>query len=293
VRRIWAVACATALELLGDPLCLLVTLSALALSALAPAVHYHQFGEPSRMARDAGLSAVLLGGCLYAAFGAHKTFRREVESGTMQTALAHSVSRTCFFLSKFAGCALAYVVFVLVVGAVSLTVVNGAEIGGRLAAARGDIARLWGPSLALALVVPVGASVVAAALNRFLLFRFSLTASIWALLIAVGGVAYRFDAPLAGRLLPVFVLFALPPLVLLAASSAFAVRFRSNVSASLTVAAAILLVPALGNYCLSDVLVRNGAVGVSYFLFAVAAIVPAVAAFLLLGVNFINGKDAS
>jgi len=293
VRRTRAIAIATALEILGDPLCLLITLSALALAALAPAVHYHQFGEPSRMARDAGFSAMLLGGFFHASFGALKSYRREVESGTMQTALSHSVSRTRFFLSKFAGCVCAYGVFALTVGAASLVVVNGAEIGGRVAAVKCDIARLWGPSLALALSPVVGSVSAAAALNRFARFRFTLTASIIGLFLSLLGTAYRPDFALACRLLPAMLLFAMPPFVLLAASAAFAIRFRSNLAASLTAAVAVLLVPALGNYCLSDALAGGGSVPISYFLMAMAAVLPAVAAFLALGVGFINGKDAA
>jgi len=293
VRKFRVLAYATALELLGEPLCLLITLSALALSALAPAVHYHQFGEPSRMARDAGFSALLLGGMLYTAFGALKTCRREVESGTMETVLAHSVSRTRFFLAKCAGGMLAYLVFAVTVAATSLTAVNGSEIGARLAAARHDLARLWGPSLAFALAVPVLSLVLAATLNRFWRFRFTLTANLLALVFALVGVVYRFDAALAARILPASVLFALPPLVILAASSAFAIRFRMNVAASLTALAAAAFLPALGNYCLSDALAKGGSVSPSYLASACVAILPVIAAFLALGVKFINGKDAA
>lgn len=293
MRRFRAIAFATALEVLSEPLCLLITLSALVLAALAPAIHYHQFGEPSRMARDAGFSALLLGGFFYAAFGAFKTFRREVESGTMETALSHSISRTQFFLAKCAGCLTAYFVFVITLGAASLTVVNGAEIGGSVAAMKGDVAKLWGPSLSLALASAVVPICVAAALSRFRRFRFTVTANLLAPAVALAGIIYRFDAALSARILPVAILFALPPTVLLAASAAFAVRFKSNVAASLTAVAAAVLVSMLGNYCLADALAKGGAVPVSYFWFALAAVAPAVAAFLALGVNFINGKDAA
>jgi len=293
LRRARAIAFATALELLSEPLCLLITLSALALSALAPAIHYHQFGEPSRMARDAGFSAVLLGGLFYVAFGAVRTYRREVESGTMETALAHSITRTGFFLSKFAGCVLAYLVFAITVVAVSLTVVNGAEIGGRIAALKCDVARLWGPSLAFALSAVIVPICLAAALNRFLRFRFLLTASLLSLVTALVGVGYRPDVALVARMLPAAVLFALPPVALLAAAAAFAVRYRTNVAASLTALAALVLVPALGNYCLSDALARGGVVPTGYFWLAALAIIPVVAGFLALGVNLINGKDAA
>ena len=55
MRRWFAIAKATALEIFSEPLSLLLLLSALALVILAPALHYPQFGEPTRLARDAGL----------------------------------------------------------------------------------------------------------------------------------------------------------------------------------------------------------------------------------------------
>lgn len=291
MRRGRAIVFATALELLCEPLYLLVLLAALVLSAVAPAMHYHQFGEASRMARDAGLSAILIGGAVVALVGPIRTFRRELETGTAQVALAHSVSRTSFFLCKTLGCALAYLIFVATVTFVSVTVVNGAEIGGRLASVRGDIARLWGPSFACAMAAIVLPLVAGAALNRFARFRFTLTANLIALAIAFAGMFYRFDGALALRLLPAFTLVAVPALALLAASAAFAVRFSGNAAASLSALVATALLPTLGAYCLSDALANGGAVPPLYVLAAFAAVVPAVAALLLAGIHFINGRD--
>lgn len=291
MRRGRAIVFATALELLCEPLYLLVLLAALVLSAVAPAMHYHQFGEASRMARDAGLSAILIGGAVVALVGPIRTFRRELETGTAQVALAHSVSRTSFFLCKTLGCALAYLIFVATVTFVSVTVVNGAEIGGRLASVRGDIARLWGPSFACAMAAIVLPLVAGAALNRFARFRFTLTANLIALAIAFAGMFYRFDGALVLRLLPAFTLVAVPALALLAASAAFAVRFSGNAAASLSALVATALLPTLGAYCLSDALANGGAVPPLYVLAAFAAVVPAVAALLLAGIHFINGRD--
>lgn len=291
MRRGRAIVFATALELLCEPLYLLVLLAALVLSAVAPAMHYHQFGEASRMARDAGLSAILIGGAVVALVGPIRTFRRELETGTAQVALAHSVSRTSFFLCKTLGCALAYLIFVATVTFVSVTVVNGAEIGGRLASVRGDIARLWGPSFACAMAAIVLPLVAGAALNRFARFRFTLTANLIALAIAFAGMFYRFDGALVLRLLAAFTLVAVPALALLAASAAFAVRFSGNAAASLSALVAAALLPTLGAYCLSDALANGGAVPPLYVLAAFAAVVPAVAALLLAGIHFINGRD--
>ncbi len=274
MRRGRAIVYATALEILGEPLALLVLLASLALTTLAPAFHYHQFGEPSRMARDAGISALLLGGSVIAYVGTLRTFRCELESGTAQSALAHSVSRTAFFLWKACGCLVAYVVFAATVSLVSLTVVRGAEIGGALAATTGDIARLWGPSLAVALGACILPVVAAALLNRFKRFRFALTSNVLALVVAALGVAYRFDGALASRLLP-----------------AFALRFSANTASTLTAIATAFVLPALGNYCLSDALADGGSVPWAYLAVAFMAVVPAVALFLLIGIHFINERD--
>jgi hypothetical protein len=291
MRRGRAIVSATVLEILGEPFVLLVLVASLALATLAPAMHCHQFGEPSRMARDAGMSSLLLGGALVAYAGTMRTFRRELESGTAQSALAHSVSRKAFFLWKALGCAAAYLAFALAVSLVSLTVVRGAEIGGEVAAARGDVARLWGPSFAIAVaacVLPMAASAV---LNRFFRFRFTLSANVLSLAVAACGTVYSFDAGLAARLLPAFALAATPSLVLVAASAAFSLRFASNAASALAAAVVAALLPALGNYCLSDALADGGRVPWAYFAAAMLAVAPAVAAPLLVGVHVIEARD--
>ena len=291
MRRVCAIVSATALEALSEPFVLLVLLASLVLAVLAPAMHYHQFGEASRMARDAGMSAVLVGGLVVAFSCAVRTVRREIETGTAEAALSHSVSRTEFFLAKFLGCAAAYAWFVLTVSLVSLTVVRGAEIGGEIAAANGDIARIWGPSFALAVAAMVLPVLLAAALNRFARFRYVISANMLTLGFAAAGVPYRFDAELALRLLPAFALSAAPALALMAASAAFAVRFKANAASSLAALVAAAMLPALGNYCLSDALAEGGRVPWTYFALASAALAPAVVAALVLGVHFINGRD--
>lgn len=291
MRRGRAIVFATAFELLCEPVFLLVLLAALALSVLAPAMHYHQFGEASRMARDAGVSAILVGGFAVALLGPVKTFRRELETGTAQVALSHSVSRTSFFACKTIGCALAYLIFAVAVSLTTLTVVNGAEIGGAIAAARGGMARLWGPSFACAMSAIVLPLVLGALLNRFCRVRFAMSANLLALMFAFAGSIYRLDGHLAARLMPALVLSSIPACAVLAASAAFAVRFRGNVAVALAAAVAVLLLPVLGNYCLSDALAYGGDLPLGYVLAAFVAFAPAVAIFVLAGVYFINVQD--
>lgn len=284
---------ATALEILSEPLSLLVLLAALVLTVLAPAFHYHQFGEATRMARDAGLSSVFTGGLVIAVFGTIRAFRREVESGTMAMALAHPVSRTEFFLAKTLGAGVAYVVFASVVFLTTLVIVDGAAIGGAIAAKSGDIARLYGPNLAEGVGVIVLPFVVGAALNRFGNMRFVLSAFVIALLLSVVFAALSVVRGAAGllRLLPVATLIVLFTSVPLVAVAAFAVRFKANAAASSAGLVLILLIPAVGNYYLADALSKGGFVPWTYVGCAALAVLPAILLFLFLGIHFINGRD--
>ena len=284
---------ATALEILSEPLSLLVLLAALVLTVLAPAFHYHQFGEATRMARDAGLSSVFTGGLVIAVFGTIRAFRREVESGTMAMALAHPVSRTGFFLAKTLGAGVAYLVFTSIIFLTALVIVDGAAIGGAIAAKSGDIARLYGPNLAEGVGVIVLSLVAAAALNRFGNVRFVLSAFVLALLLSAVFAALSVVRDATGflRLLPVatlIVLFATVPLV---ASAAFAVRFKANAAASFSGLVLAFLLPAVGNYYLADALSKGGSVPWAYVGCATLAAVPAILLFLLIGIHFINGRD--
>ena len=146
---------AGAREVSSDALSLLLTLCAAVTVLFASFFHIHQFGEPARMARDASISAILVFGFAYAAFGTVKAMRREIESGTLQMALSRPVSRTSYFLSRLAGCAVSYTWFAATVSLVGFTTVLGAECGAIAAAPTGDIPRVWGPALAADAAVAV------------------------------------------------------------------------------------------------------------------------------------------
>ena len=273
----------------------MVLLAALVLTVLAPAFHYHQFGEATRMARDAGLSSVFTGGLVIAVFGTIRAFRREVESGTMAMALAHPVSRTGFFLAKALGAAVAYLAFSSVVFLTALVIVDGAAIGGAVAAKSGDIARLYGPNFAEGLGVIVLPLVVGAALNRFGNMRFVLSSFAVAFLLAVAFAAHAVirDAAWCVRILPVAALLVLFSSVLLSASAAFAVRLKANAAASAAGLVLVAFLPAVGNYYMAEALSKGGSVPWAYVGCAALAALPAVLVFLLLGIHFINGRDVS
>ena len=285
------VARATALETMSEPLSLLLLLGALVVTPLTSAFHFHQFGDPTRMARDAGLSSLLVFGILFAVTGAVRTVRRELETRTASVALAHPVSRTVFFLGKLAGVALAWVGFAAASACVTLTVVTGAAFGGAIAARTGEVARMWGPSLAAAIAPSVLSLVGAAVLNRFARFRFTLTATMLALALAVLSPLVGFDSGWTVRLMPVLLLAALPGLVFLCAAGAAAVRFRTNAAGALLGVLAAAALPAFANYARSGVLADGGALDAGYFALAFGAALAAAAGFGVLGVAAFRGVE--
>ena len=114
-----------------------------------------------------------------------------------------------------------------------------------------------------------------------------------ALAVCAGGVSAVLDPPLLPRYAPAAVLLVPPALVLLVASAAFAVRFRSNAAAAAAGIVVALGVPAVGNYYMADALSNGGEVSWVYVAFAALAALPAVLAFAFLGLRFIGGRDLS
>ncbi len=272
MRRFCAIVRATAHEIASEPLALLLTMSALALAVITPALHYHQFGEPTRMARDAGFSALLIGGLAHVIFCTVKTFRREIESGTLQMALAHSVSRTQFFLAKLCGVGVAYLVFAVTIFAASLTVVNG---------------QFYALAV-MTLVVPI---IVAAILNRFMRFRFTFTATLLSAVWAILAMVYRMDGALVLRFLPVALTLVFPTLLLATVVAAFAVRWKEHAALALTGVVFVLMLPLLGNYYLSDVLSKGGALAWRHVALALTLTAPLVLAFVGLGLVLFEKRD--
>lgn len=290
-RRLAAIVRTTALELLGEPFVFLTLLASLALTVLAPAFHYHQFGEPSRLARDAGFSVFLLGGAVASVFGAIRSVRREIESGTCEAALAHALSPGQFLAAKILGFCLAAAAFFLAVFLLTLVMVDGAEVGAALAAKNGSLPRPWGPSLAIGVAVLILPALVAAVLNRFAHARFTLTATQLTWILAVAGFCVRRRTDLLVRFLPAFLLAALPILLLLLAAGILAFAHRANVAAALTSLFALVLLPALGNYCLAEGLAGGRALPWGYVLAAFAAALPGFAAVIAFGVWSLSRRE--
>lgn len=290
----------------------MLTLGAIVVVVLSSSLHFHQFGEPSRMARDAGLSALLVFGFLYSVFCTIKVFRREIESGTLQMALSHPISRTGFFFCKVIGAVLSFLVFALTVFGVVRMFVVGAETGYWISYVKGDIALIWMAAVYMAAAVVVVPLLIGAALDRFAHCRFTTTAT-WSALICswigcltlcgmapgrIAELAEKYplvaDADLFGsaaRLVPAAVSVVLTAPVYSLAAAAFAVKFKDNVAAALSGLVFLLSVPALSGYYLSDALANGGTVSWWYVAAAWSATLPFLVAFSVMGLMFFKDRD--
>ncbi len=291
MRKWTAIAFATVLETVSDPLALLLTASALTLAVLSPRLHYHQFGEPSRMAREAGLSALLVFGLAYVVFGAVKAIRREIESGTIQMALSHPISRASFFTAKVAGVFASYMVIFITVFCASLAAVRGSEIGAEIASANGTLPLMWGPSFAFAFSALAVAPIVAAALNRFMGFRFVPTCAMCALAVSVASAFYRPDPALALRYLGAASALPFPAAVFVSVAGAAAARLKDHAAVSVSLFAILLSLPILGNYYIPNELTDGGSVSPGYLAMSFLAAMPLAAAALVAGVQLFKGRD--
>lgn len=111
LRQIRSLSTLSALEILREPVCLLLITTCALLQLLNPVLIIHPFGEPGKLARDGALAFHFVFGLFVAAYGSSSALNREVRNGTAAAVLAKPVSRHVFFLSKFFGIALVVLLF--------------------------------------------------------------------------------------------------------------------------------------------------------------------------------------
>ncbi len=102
-RQAAALTWATVTEAIQQPLALLLLLTSVLTTLLVPVFQFHRFGEDGRLARDSGLSCMLVFGLVLAAGTAGRSVAGEIASGTAAAAIGKPVSRTTFLLAKWAG----------------------------------------------------------------------------------------------------------------------------------------------------------------------------------------------
>jgi ABC-type transport system involved in multi-copper enzyme maturation permease subunit len=102
-KQVFSISRTTALEAIQEPVAFLLMLTAVLTTVLAPLFHFNCFGEDGRLARDGGLSSMLLFGLVLAAGTAGRVVAGEIESGTAAAIIGKPVSRVTFLLSKALG----------------------------------------------------------------------------------------------------------------------------------------------------------------------------------------------
>ncbi len=233
MRRFLALARTAALESLAEPLSAVVFLAALLIVHLAPVFHYHRFGEAARLPRECGLSALLVFGLVFATSAAVRTIGRELSSGTASAALALAVPRPLFHCAKTAGVFAAFILFAFASACATLLAARSSTLGAQIAATGADV-RIWGPGLLCGAGGTLLAFALAAAANRFLRWRFCVSACMFTALaqlaalvaaVPLGGFAGRGTLLAeAARLFPSFAVLASACLVFVSIAAALATR---------------------------------------------------------------------
>src|SRR5271168_1741908 len=114
MRQFITIASNAFMELVRQPVfLLLMTMSALFEVFLA-CVNYFGFGDEPKLVKNSALAVMLLAGLFGAVLSASASVAREIRSGTALAVLAKPVGRAQFLLAKYAGLALALTVLTYV-----------------------------------------------------------------------------------------------------------------------------------------------------------------------------------
>lgn len=286
-----AVLRASFFEVLCEPLSLLLTLGALALMVVGAVFHCHNFGESARLVCELGLSAQMIGGIAIGVSAAARTFGREEASGTLAMTLAHPLSRGGFFLAKCAGVWAGAGLLMWTIYCLTVALARGGLAGHALAAHTGDVPRIWGPLVAVAVGAPLAALCWGAIWNRLTRGRFVCTALVALAALSSASLLLPWsDWRLAGELLASSVLLLFPTAVFIVLAAAATVRLGERAAVALALGVFVSTLPLLGNYYPSARVLREGFAWRDGLCAAFAAL-PLLAGLGALGVYFLDRKD--
>jgi len=107
------------MELVRQPVFLLLTTSSVAFEIFLATPYYFAFGDEPKLVKNSTLAVMLLAGLLGAVLSASASLAREIRAGTALAVLSKPVGRSGFLLAKYAGlvAALALLTYVNLVGA--------------------------------------------------------------------------------------------------------------------------------------------------------------------------------
>lgn len=325
-RPFWAIARATLTEAMQQPIAMLLFLTALVVTTMAPVLELHHFGESGRLARDSGLASMLFFGFVLALFAAGRSVANEIEGGTAAAILAKPVQRGVFLVAKFAGVAMLLALFwgtllfnTLLAERASEHIVETADSVTSMIDSR---------TTKLSLLAPVAVLVLSAWRHfrrnkRFGVTLFAALPIVFAILVAVCGFwhvdghwqSHKFDLNM--RVLPAALLIYLA-LVVCAAMAIFLATFcTANVTVVVGLALSLLglsgdmlvsrtsihkwwqwfglivggLLPNMQNFWQADALARGGQLPWGYIGSALVMAVVWIAAALLAGAIVLERRE--
>lgn len=236
LRPFAALVATTVLEIVRQPLVLLLTLTALTTMGLLPVLTMFNFGEAGKLVRDGALALHFVFGLLIAVAAASEAIARNLRRGTAATVLSKPVGRGLFFLALYSGVAVTLILFSLMAALTTLICARAALLGWET-----DVWALGPWALAV-----VSALLVAAADNYGRRRSFVSQAFLW-LLPALGlaflvaawvdpdGHRTLFGAWIPWRLLPASLLVSTALLVLAAIALGFSTRLPPVFTMTLSV----------------------------------------------------------
>ncbi len=114
MRQFITIATNAFMELIRQPIFLLLTTSSAVFCVFLASVPYFGFGDDPKLVKDSVLAVTLLVGLLGAVLSASNSLAREIRTGTALAVLAKPVGRAQFLLAKYAGVAAALTVLTYV-----------------------------------------------------------------------------------------------------------------------------------------------------------------------------------
>jgi ABC-type transport system involved in multi-copper enzyme maturation permease subunit len=102
------------MELIRQPIFLLLMTGSVMFEIFLAVPYYFAFGDEPKLIENSALAVMLLSGLFGAVLSASSSLAREIRSGTALAVLSKPVSRAQFLLAKFAGLALALLVLTYV-----------------------------------------------------------------------------------------------------------------------------------------------------------------------------------
>jgi hypothetical protein len=323
LRQFFALASLTASEALRQPICLVLTITCVLLTAFIPLLALHNFGEEGRLARDSGLAFQWVFGLLITGYCASVSLSRELRSGTAATVLSKPVGRETLFLAKYAG-------ICVVVLAFSICTIPATLMAERISEHFLSTGQLTGyitdhhTGLRL-ILAPLAACALAGILNYRFRKPFAFTAFallVLAILVAFFATAWfdrgghftgAFHPEYNARILPAGLLITMALMVF--AAIALTVSVHADVGATLSVCGLLLLagllsehlfggrtrvpgasilyrlLPDWQHFWMADALRSNGAIPAGYLAESGGYALLAAAGVLLIGVALFRHAD--